>query len=280
MDLFPKQSLESAIIIHLQRKSWVIVDLIEELRKTRPKLSKQAVYQVIRSLKESEIVIVRSKNVSLSSIWIDRMHDFFTVAKYTYEGSAINNNQSTESFLNLEDGDRIVYEFKSPATTDIFWGHAFNILLGIMKKDDPVLIYGPHQWFILARNESESEIIRQAESQNHPWYVYVPNKTPLDIYAKKYFKKPSSYYMQDLRYFKENFYVNLFSDFIIEVVLDEKTQSAIEKFYNTYKFWDNTAETELKYIISHMKGRDKLTISRDSKKAAKYKKVFSKYFLL
>ncbi len=207
------------------------------------------------------------------------MHDFFTVAKYTYEGSTANNNQSTESFLNLEDGDRIVYEFKSPTTTDIFWGHAFNILLGVMKKDDPVLIYGPHQWFILARNEPESEIIRQAESQKHPWYVYVPNTTALDKHAKVFFKSPSSYYMQNLHYLKENFYVNVFSDFIVEVTLDEKTHSAIEQFYKTYTIWDKTAESELKYIISHMKGRNKLTISRSTKKADKYRNIFKKYFI-
>lgn len=278
MHLFPKQSLESTIIIHLQQKSWVIVELIEELRKFKPKLSKQAVYQVLRELKKSEIIIVTSKRVSLSSLWINRMHEFFTTAKYAYEG-VDSKDSLAESFVKMEDGDRIVYEFKNPESTDIFWGHVSHILRAMMPANTPMLIYEPHNWFILARKGIEMEIMDRSAAEGHPFYVYIPATTLLDKYTKSLFSKPHSCHLENIHYFKENFYINTHGDYIIEVVIDPKTQSQIDKFYNTYTTWDADAASEIKRIVLHMKGRNKLTISRNAKKAAKYKKIFEKYFI-
>jgi hypothetical protein len=280
MNLFPKASLEYQIITHLQKKSWVIVELIEELRRIRPKLSKQAVYQILRSLKRGEIVIVLSKRVSLSSIWIDRMHEFFSIAKYAYEGGAsVPENTPNESFLNLEDGDSISYLFKNPNATDVFWAHALNILMGIMPKDEPVYLYNPHQWFLLARTESETLLLDQALRENHRWFQYISHKTPLDDFTKSFFKRPHLVHTQEKQYFKENYYVNLFDDFIIEVVLDPKTQSAVDEFYNTHIIWNTAAKNRIIYIVSHMKGRNKLTISRNAKKSENMKRMLGKYFV-
>lgn len=279
MNLFPKASLEYQIITHLQKQSWIIVELIEELRKTRPKLSKQAVYQIIRSLKKAEIVIVASKKISLSSIWIDRMYEFFSIAKYAYEGRGLETN-SNERFLSLEDGDSISYLFKNPNATDVFWAHAFNILMGIMPKDEPIYLYNPHQWFLLARTESETLLLKQGEDTGHPWFQYIAHKTPLDDFTKRiFFKKPSAAYTQNKQYFKENYYVDTFGDFLIEVVLDSKTEQAIDLFYQTHTIWNDDAKLHITKIISHMKGRNKLTISRNAKKADKIKKMLGKYFI-
>jgi hypothetical protein len=279
MNLFPKSSLEYQIITHLQKQSWVIVDLIEELKKTRPKLSKQAVYQIVRSLKKSEIIIVASKRVSLSSIWIDRMYEFFSVAKYAYEGST-QGNISGESFLNLEDGDSISYLFKNPNATDVFWAHAFNILMGIMPKGEPIYLYNPHQWFLLARTESETLLLKQGEDEGHPWYQYIAHKTFLDDFTKKtFFKNPSAAYAQEKQYFKENYYVDTFGDFLIEAWLDPKTQQAINQFYQAHNVWNDDAKSQITRIVSHMKGRNKLTISRNAKKSGKIKRMLGKYFV-
>ncbi len=279
MNLFPKNSLEYSIILSLQQRSWVIVDLIEELKKARPKLSKQAVYQVIRKLKKSEIVIVINKSISLSSFWIDRMHDFFTVAKYAYGGTLRGSGTLAESILSLEDGDKITYEFKNPEATDVFWGHTSNILRNIMPKGMPMLLYEPHNWFLLAREKVEKEIMKRSADEGHPYYLYTPSTLPLDKHTKSLFSKPHSVYLQDLHYFKENFYANIHDDYIIEVVIDPKTQAEIDKFYNTYTVWNTEAESEIKSIVMHMKGRNKLTISRNAKKAEKYRNIFKKYFI-
>jgi hypothetical protein len=279
MNLFPKNSLEYGVITHLQKQPWVIVDLINKLKEARPKLSKQAVYQIIRTLRKSEIVVVASKRVSLSSIWIDRMYDFFSVAKYAYEGT-VGGATSNESFLNLEDGDSISYSFKNPNATDIFWGHAFNVLMGVMPKNEPIYLYNPHQWFLLARTESETLLLKQGEDEGHPWYQYIAHKTPLDDFTKKtFFNKPSGAQVQHKQYFKNNYYVDTFGDFLVEAWLDPKTQQAIDLFYTTHDVWNDETKTKLVRIVSQMKGRNKLTISRNKKKSEKIKKMLGKYFI-
>jgi hypothetical protein len=74
------------------------------------------------------------------------------------------------------------------------------------------------------------------------------------------------------------FYFNTYGDYIIEVTLDPKTQKSIDDFYKSYTIWNDDAKARLNFIVSHMKGRNKLTISRNAKKAEKYKKLFRKYF--
>lgn len=278
MNLFPKKSLEYSIITHLQKQSWAIVELIEKLRISQPKLTKQAVYQVIRRLRKSEIVVVTSKKVALSSLWIDRMYDFFAIAKRVYEGGAMENTFSQESFLLLEDGDQITYVFKNPKTTDIFWGHASNVLRGVMPAGEPLYIYTPHEWPLLARKETEKALMKLGAEEGHPWYVYIPYKTPLDELTKSLFARPHMAHTESKHYFKENFYINTHGDYIIEVSLDSKTQKSIDDFYKNYSVWNQEAKDRLNHIVSHMKGKNKLTISRNAKKAARYKKFFKKYF--
>lgn len=277
MNLFPKRSLEYSIITKLQKQSWVIVELIEELRKTQSKLTKQAVYQVIRSLRKSEIVIVTSKKVALSSVWIDRMYEFFATAKNIYEGAS-EKNLSQDNFLSLEDGDQITYLFKNPRTTDIFWGHASNLLRTVMPKDEPLYIYTTHEWPMLVRQETELALMKSSEEDGHPWYFYVPYKDPLDEYVKQFFTRPSMIHNEAKHYFKENLYINTHGDYLIEVAIDPKTQKSIDDFYKTYSVWNDDAKGRLNFIVSHMKGRNKITISRNAKKAAKYKQFFKKYF--
>lgn len=278
MNLFPHQSVEYTIITHLQKQSWIIVDLIEELRKSRPRLTKQAVYQAIRKLRGAEIVVVTSKRISLSIVWIDRMHEFFMVAKYAYQGTSTAKD-SLENFINLAEGDRIVYEFKNLTAADIFWGHAFTLLKGILRTDSPILIYNPHQWFILARQQTELRIIQQSETDGHPLLTYIPSKTPLDTYTKQFFKQPNSCYLNTERYFKPNTYINIFDDFIIEAVIDERLQKQVDHIFETEPIWNNSVQEKLAAIIS-LHGRNKITISRNTKKAEKYRSIFKKYFLI
>jgi hypothetical protein len=151
--------------------------------------------------------------------------------------------------------------------------------MGIMPKGEPIYLYNPHQWFLLARTESETLLLKQGEDEGHPWYQYIAHKTPLDDFTKSFFKKPNLAHTQAKHYFKENYYVNIFGDFLIEVVLDPKTEQAIDNFYQTHTQWNIQAQDEITKIVSHIKGRNKLTISRNAKKSGKIKKMLGKYFV-
>jgi hypothetical protein len=277
MQLFPKKGLESTIIELLQTKNWVIVNLISFLQDHKSNPTKQAIYQSIRKLKKSEIVIVANKTISLSSIWIDRMYNFFSIAQHAYQGGVFREDYS-ETFLNLEEGDKITYEFKNPVMTDIFWGNAVNLLAKQVPSNEPIYLYNPHQWFLLVRQEIELDLMHQSEAMGHPWFIYVPHTTPLDIYTKKLVKKPSILFTQAKHYYKENVYFNILGDFIIKVTLDKKTQHHIDTFFKTYSLWNEQSIHALKQIIESTRGRNILTIMRSKKNVVKYKKLFKKYF--
>ena len=76
----------------------------------------------------------------------------------------------------------------------------------------------------------------------------------------------------------KNYYINVFGDFIIEAWLDPKTTIEINDFYLNKKVLSKEVKEELKNIVSK-KGRNKLVISRNSRKASKTRSMFKKYFV-
>ena len=146
--------------------------------------------------------------------------------------------------------------------------------------NEPVYLYNPHEWFLLARRESELECIKLI-TQKRQFLLTVGGKTPLDHSVSGDFDgNKSQYYMADSPLFpKNNYYLNTVGDFIIEVRIDPSLAEQIKQLYaQTEK--DITASKEQLKIIVHGKGRSKMTISRDRNKAEKFKKVLRKYFYI
>ena len=274
MDILRPKSIEGHIINLLQKQSLTSANLLVLIQERRPGTTKQALYAALRKLRAQEIVILHKKVVSLSSIWVTKMNEFFQLAHHFYINAATSDN----GFLNLEDGDRISYTFKNPTTTDIFWGHASLLLRSIMPAGEPLYLYMPHDWFLLAREEPEKASLVKCIEEGHPWRLYIASKTPLDEYNKSMIKKPHLVHTEDKKYFKNNYYFNSHGDYIIEVWLDPKTQELIDAFYKTYTVWDKSARTKIMSIISNMKGNNRLTISRNKKRADAFKKTMGKYF--
>ena len=91
--------------------------------------------------------------------------------------------------------------------------------------------------------------------------------------------KITNYFASDTKLFpKQNYYVNIFDDFLIEVWLDPKVSEAIDQFYNNTKDFDENAKKKLLEIIKPG-GRNKLVITRNKRKAYKIRNMFSKFFL-
>ncbi len=275
MNLVNPENIEEQIIKLLQKKSLSGMDLLVAIEKVRPKTTKQAVYSILRKLKKDEIVVTHGKMVSLSSLWIARMGDFFTTARHYYTNSAVGD----EGFFNLSAGERVSYTFHNPSTTDIFWGHAFAVLAEMTPTTEPIYIWNPHEWFFLVRGTSEKMIFDTITATGKQILLACANKDPLDKYvAKEFDGKNSQYHMTDQYLFeKKNYYINVFGDFVIEVWLDETTSDAIDVFYKKTPEWDDSAQKEITDIATK-KGKTKMTISNNPKKAQKIRKGLEKYF--
>ena len=207
MNILSPESVEDQIVSALQKKSETGSSLLGLVKKKRPGTTKQALYAALRKLRVDEIVVMHKMRILLSSVWVIKMTEFFQLAKHFYVKSAM----TDEGFLNLEDGDRIAYSFKSPNTSDIFWGHAFDILTEVTSIEDPVYIYDPHQWFFLARHETERLLFDRVTKTGKQIFLIAGGTTPLDKLSSKEAdgKLFQFYATKEVFFEKRNYYFNI-----------------------------------------------------------------------
>lgn len=277
MNILKPEKIDEYIIYLLHKGSLSNTSLVKEIAKLRNKTTKQAVYGALRKLNAAEIVITHGKTSSLKSAWISNMSDFFAKVKHFYFITNTNN----DGFLSFEDGDKITYNFKNPEVADAFWGHAFDILAGIIKDEEPIYIYNPHEWILLVREDQEMSMFSRAIKQNRQILLTCPGNSPLDKYVKKFFDGTKlQYYLSPIQLFKKpNYYLNIFGDYLIEVWIDEKTHEEIEKFYKNHTELNKGSVGVLKKIIESQ-GKNKISISRNKEKADKLKKMLGKDFYI
>lgn len=268
-------SISDSIIRLLQNNPLTAGELLAHIKKSRPSTTKQAVYLAIRNLKNEEKITVHGKLVSLSRVWLMKQSDFFAVATQSYAIS----ETSGSGYLNLEEGDRVSYAFKNPAVADVFWAHAFDILADANPRSEPICMWNPHEWFFLARHDSERAIFDRIIASGKQIWLTCGNNDPLDKYISKEFDGThAQYYLSDRKLFpKPNYYLNVFGNYILEVWLDEKTTKKIDTFYKTHTKWNEEARKVIQEIsIEH--GKTKLTITRNARRAKKLKTMLAKPF--
>jgi hypothetical protein len=277
MNLTSPFSLEEHILTSLQLGTMPIVRLIEIIKTKRPKTTKQGVYLIIRKLKRQEIVVVHKKNISLSGVWISAMEEFFRKAEYATR----NINSPNNTFLNLNLGEKIQYYFKNPVLTDAFWSHVFITLVETSSPQLPVLIYNPHEWFLLARTENEAGLFGKIAARGQKLALLCGNNTTLDKFVRKHFDRNMTFYetLEKPLFDKNNYYVNVIGDFVIEVWLDKKVCKEIDDYYTKTQNLGEIERQKLEHILSQ-KGKNKFVVSRNKRKAEAFRSKFKKYFFL
>ncbi len=270
-----KESLEDIVVDILQRGPVSTAHLIELVSKKR-KITKQGVYFCLRGLAQQEVIVVHNKQVSLNVRFIKKMKTFFETASHHYLDSSI----GTFNVMGLQEGEQITYSFRNPITTDVFWWDALYALSLLSPNTEPVYLYNPHEWFLLARRESELEAIAEITKKRR-FLLTVPGTTVLDKYVSRDFDgNKSQYHMVGEPLFSQkNYYFNVLGDFIIEVWIDKKIAEAVEHFYaNIQEVTKNTIPDLIS--ILEKRGRSKLCISRNKKKAEKLRRLVKKYFYI
>ncbi len=185
------------------------------------------------------------------------------------------------NLLKLKEGEYITYKFNSLLSLDMFWAHAFSLLMNTLSPQNPVYLYNPHEWFLIARKQSELSIIKEAQRRGVPWIQLIAGKTSLDLDIKKYFdEKNAKCHLLGKDLFTKNYYANCFGDFLIEVWLDDKSVEKIENIYNTNTISNTSVINLLQKIVEEEGLIHKMKISKNKSKAAKLKSVFAKYFVL
>lgn len=276
MSLIKPNKIDDRIINHLKNGPLLTLNLVKAIQQDRPNTTKQAVYAALRALKAQEIVLTNKGISSLNITWVNQMVDYLNFTKNNY---IANDNQG--SFLDLEDKEKIKYYFNTAHKGDVFWTHAYYLLLEGLAENEPVFLYNPHEWFLLARTENEKSAIEATINKGHAFLLTASGDTFLDKQVRKYFDGDKSQYnILKVPLFKENnYYLNIFGDFLIEAWLDQKIADKIEKFYQTTDQWNEDSEIKIKEIVN-ASGRMKMVISRNHVKAEKLKKTLRKYFAI
>ncbi len=266
-------SIEASIINEVRNGHTTAVKILGVLQSQGKKVTKQALYQSLRKLKKEEVIVIFKKQISLSQIWIDRTIAFLESANH------LNGGKIREPFLNLTENDSITYSFKTPYLTDQFWAHAFLLLVATTTPKHPVFIYNPHEWFMITRPLSEKALNAQIKTHGKTGLFLVGNISPIEIEVSKYFVDKHIQYHNSKTPLAENYYFNIFDDYILEVWLDKKIAKDIDAWYQKNTTLTPENKEELVTIV-HKKGRNKMRISRNKKRALKLKKIFAKDFYL
>ncbi len=269
--------IEDLILEILSNGSVDTKTLIEKIKLVRLNTSKQAVYKILKVLKENEIIIQNREEIAISSVWLKKLVDFVEKSRLSYKTE----NNLDINFVNLKQGEKVSYSFKNFEIADMFWAHVFDILLDITPFSFPIFIYNPHEWPLLARTQSETYLLNRLQNISKKLFLLVGNRTQLDIDVGKYFDgEVTNYFASNETVFpKSNYYVNVFDDFLIEVWLDPKISADLDLFYKENKVLDENSKNKILEIIKQ-KGRNKLVITRNKRKADTIRRVFSKFFVI
>lgn len=270
------KTIEDLILQVLKDGSQETSELIARVAQLRPKVTKQGIYKSLRSLRADEVVVRSGKQLALSSVWLIRVGKFLDEARVRYGTQ----RSPSVDFLKLKDGERVSYWFRTLEETDMFWGHAFNLLSEVVGTHLPALLYNPHEWFFLARAESETLLFKKIKLSGRKLHLIVGNDTPLDRSIGKYFdgEALSIAFVPDF-FAKPNYYMNAFGDFLIEVRLNTEAGRVIDDIYRTTKVFTPEAAHRIRSAI-RTPGRSRLVISRNGRKAQRIRRLFSHHFLI
>ena len=277
MSINKPKRIEDYILLHLREKPVLMLDLIHKIQQDRPKTTKQAVYAALRVLKQNEQIVTYKGMAALNLTWLNTMENYFNLAKHNYSEG----NFDQGNFLDLNDKEKIKYYFQNSVKADIFWTHAIYLLMAKAKPNEPIFLYNPHEWFLLARNENELGFFQEATRASHQICLTSGHATFLDKYVRKYFNNDSSQYnvKTDPVFKKNNYYLNIIGKFLIEAWLDEKVANNLEQLYQNTLSWNDEVIKKIQLIVAAA-GKMKIIISRNKQRAAKMSKIFKKDFFL
>lgn len=270
-------TIEDFVFRYLQTGALSAPVLVEKIKTIRPGTTKQGVYAALRNLKKQEIVIENNKQVLLNIRWLKAMEEYFAIAQKAYfEGTLGRGN-----FFNLGVGEKVEYVFRNPIQADAFWWQVLYLLSEMSATKEPVYLYNPHDWFLIARRESERDSITSIVRRGKQYLLTVCGNFPLDVaVADEFDGNRSQYYMMPKALFpKNNYYLNIVDDFLIQVWIDRKLANTIDAHYKNTKTIDGEAKEHL-IKLTQQKGRVRLVISRDPKKAQLLKKRLGKHFYI
>ncbi len=275
MSFLKPKTTEEIIVSLLESGEKDTLTLLEEIRHSRKKSTKQAFYAALRKLKAEETVVVYKSLVALHTTWINDLQNVVRKITKTYAGGA-----EPFGMLSLADKETVTYTFSTIRHLDSFWGHAQTMLMTHTPTSEAIYAYNPHYWFYLARKTTEQKLLEEIAAKKRQFLMTVGGNSKLDKVIRSDFSGDFIQYHLEKAFHKPNhYYVAAIGDYTIEVFLDKNLANTIEKIYKRYDNATPEAIGEMEGLLS-IKARNKIRISKNKKKAEEVRKKLAKNFFV
>lgn len=281
MPLFPGSGLAEKIVHILRQGPLDISALMQRLQQKERRVTIQGIYKALRQLRAQQIVFLQQGEVTLNLRWLHELESFASLAEHAYHDAS----GSSGHFLQMQDGDRIVYAFKNPIQVDAFWNHVLYSLFEALPNVDRWFAYASHCWFLLGRRNEELALKSFMLKRGIRYLFTVGHQSPLDRTIKHDFDGThAQYVMLEAPLFQKRanhlgIVLNVVGSYIIEAHYDKKTVERIETFYQATTKLTKEKIVELEKIVT-LPARIKFVITRNEQKAKKFATMFGKRFYL
>jgi hypothetical protein len=271
MLLARKQDIEEIIAENLAKNPYSTgPQLVAMVNRTRDNTTKQAVYTALKNLMESEVVAKVGHTYFLSRVWLAKVEQLFSTQK---EKEVVR-----DAVFDLKEGQSISYKFPTLLTCDTYWAHVFSILSEWIDPKVPIIIYMPHEWFVIGRTEVEKDVFKGFEQHKKLALFTIGDVTPLDQLFKREWKSEFvQTHLDEKNGFPRSYHVHIFGDFLIEVFIADDLAREIDCFYEENQTLTEENSKSFQALINR-KSSVRMKISRKPQKAIRLRKQLAKSF--
>lgn len=249
-----------------QGKSTLLKTVME-----KTSVTPQAVYKSLRQLIKDGIVVSKSKKVGLTLWYIEGELERWSRVLDTY-----NHKGTLSDIINLRRGQKLTVIFNTLNELDSYWTQSFSTLERLLPENLPVYMIIPHDWFYYSKPKSDEYWVKKQTRQQR---LIITHPLPLDMEIVKNRRNQQFRFTVDKNPLRqdEHQYFSLLSDWVYEIQLDRTVNNKLVSFIERNRQMRTINKTELETIINN-KGKFKLTVYHNPKKAAVMTNKLQKYF--
>lgn len=260
-----KESLEDKIVRYLLIKEQTVKSLKKELKIEKISVTIQALYKILRSLIDQEIVIKQGFTYFIMEEWKNNILYILNISNNKFE---------------LNEGEKVTLELTSLIHLEQQWKNIILPLERIYPKY-PIFFYSYHYiWIYLSESRKKSELNYFSsfiKNKNHAFSL-IGSSNNYDVEVKKKLQNEFVHWAVGTEYFLKTDYPTIFGDYIITTRLSKQLVYEIEE---CYKKSINLTDFEIKIQkIGIEKKNVKLVIEHNVSKAKKLRKKLSKEFFV
>jgi len=226
-------------------------------KKFHKSISYQGIYKELNKLIEAKIVTKEEKQYMLNKDWILKVNQYSKEVYLKYNNKI---THSIKDILNLKkEGDTMTLEFDSYFEIDKFFIDFLMIFNNYFDKKDSILMHYRNNWWPFLYTTDEFNFMNNLKSNFYT--LCIPNSN-LDNWACN-FEKNIGLKVKILNQKTPFWSFNLFGDYVINYIVDEKIYLKLKKFFSQNNELKDINLKELLEIIN-LKGKFKVIFMKNS----------------